>query len=437
MIIQGLHLVNFKRFPELELTLHPRFTLLAGDNASGKTSILDALAAAASIWLVDAEPKLRASGRHLSQRDIHREQILSGDRRQFRRQDFVSITASADLNPFHSISWTRKIRRSGSRTSNAEAKEMQQYVSQQVANDAAGEPTIFPALAYYGAGRAWLPSNVPKEPKQAVTLSHTRFDAYYDCFRERIRLSELVTWFRNETLTSLRQDGRFRPGYHAVRQVILRCLPGATDCWYDADLDDILVEFNEELHPFSELSAGQRVALALVADLAIRIVTLNAFLFESNGSSSPEELANRVLAGTPGLVLIDELDIHLHPDWQRRIAHDLQVCFPRIQFVCTSHSPQVIGELPKEMIRMLDGNTVYQPAHSFGLDSSRVLKEVMGSPERNEEAEKTIRKIFRLIDLAQYSDAKAKIKEAAQSLGDDDAEIIRARALLDFLETPI
>ena len=86
---------------------------------------------------------------------------------------------------------------------------------------------------------------------------------------------------------------------------------------------------------------------------------------------------------------------------------------------------------------MLDGNTVYQPAHSFGLDSSRVLKEVMGSPERNEEAEKTIRKIFRLIDLAQYSDAKAKIKEAAQSLGDDDAEIIRARALLDFLETPI
>ena len=437
VVIKHLHLVNFKRFADFELALHPKFTLLAGDNGSGKTSVLDALAAAATIWLVDAEPRLRAGGRHLATRDIHRVQDQTGDRRQFRRQEFVSVSAVADFGGEVTISWTRKIRRSGSRTSNAEAKEMLAWVAQHTQSDARGVPTLFPALAYYGAGRAWLPSNTPKEQKRNGNGTHTRFDAYHDCFRERIRLAELVTWFRNETLTSLRQNGKFRPGYHAVRQVILRCLPDSTDCWYDADLDDILVEIHKEVHPFSELSAGQRVTLALVADLAIRIVTLNAFLYEPALALSPELLASQVLECTPGLVLIDELDVHLHPDWQRRIAHGLQACFPLIQFVCTSHSPQVIGELPKEMVRMLVDDKAYVPVHSYGLDSSRVLREVMHSPDRNEDAEQILTEIFQLIDQEQYQAAKAKIAEAVQKLGEDDAEILRARALLDFLEFPV
>ena len=436
MVIRHLHLENFKRFADFELALHPRFTLLAGDNGSGKTSILDALAAAASIWLVDSEPRLRASGRHLSVRDIHRVQELQGDRRQFRRQEFVSVSAVADFGDEIFISWTRKIRRSGSRTSNAEAKEMLDYVRKRMSSDARGEATLFPVLAYYGAGRAWLPSNSPKESRPVSNGEHTRFDAYHDCFRERIRLSELVTWFRNETLSSLRQGGQFRPGYHAVRQVILRCLPGAADCWYDGDLDDILVEIRGEVHPFADLSAGQRVTLALVADLAIRMVTLNAFLFDSDESGPVEQLAGRVLSGTPGLVLIDELDVHLHPDWQRKVAHDLQACFPRVQFVCTSHSPQVIGELPKEMVRMLVGDKAHQPKHSFGLDSSRVLKEVMHSPDRNEAADRLLAEIFGLIDRMDFAEAKTKIGEAVRKLGEEDAEILRARALLDFLETP-
>jgi predicted ATP-binding protein involved in virulence len=437
MIITHLHLVNFKRFADFELELHPRFTLLAGDNGSGKTSVLDALAVVATIWLVDAEPKLRASGRHLSTRDIHRVQELMGDRRQFRRQEFVSVSAEADFSGGLKLEWTRKIRRSGSRTSNAEAKDMLKWVKQHFKTDARGEPVLFPVLAYYGAGRAWLPSNVTRDQKAAFNSSHTRFDAYHDCFRERIRLAELVNWFRNETLSSLRRNGKFRPGYHAVRQVILRCLPDSTDCWYDADLDDILVEINQQVHPFSELSAGQRVTLALVADLAIRIVTLNAFLYEPALELAPELLARQVLERTPGLVLIDELDVHLHPDWQRRIANDLQACFPLIQYVCTSHSPQVIGELPKEMVRILVDNKAYEPAHSYGLDSSRILKEVMHSPDRSEEADQVLQEIFQLIDQENYPAAKEKIAFAAQSLGAEDAELLRARALLDFLESPV
>ena len=82
-------------------------------------------------------------------------------------------------------------------------------------------------------------------------------------------------------------------------------------------------------------------------------------------------------------MLIDELDVHLHPRWQRRVATDLKSTFPRIQFVCTSHSPQVIGEVAPEEIRMLDDAALGRaPDQSYGLDSNAILEDVMGADSR-------------------------------------------------------
>ena len=97
--------------------------------------------------------------------------------------------------------------------------------------------------------------------------------------------------------------------------------------------------------PFTNLSAGQRTMLALVADLAIKMVTQNNYLVPEDDPAPTNGALPDVLAQTPGVVLIDELDVHLHPRWQRRVASDLKSTFPRIQFVCTTHSPQVIGEV--------------------------------------------------------------------------------------------
>src|SRR5580704_4094594 len=90
-----------------------------------------------------------------------------------------------------------------------------------------------------------------------------------------------------------------------------------------------------------------------------------------------------VLAKTPGVVLIDELDVHLHPSWQRRVAADLKSTFPRMQFVCTSHSPQVIGEVAPEEVRQLDEPADGRaPDQSYGLDSNAILEDVMGARSR-------------------------------------------------------
>src|SRR4029077_13948125 len=127
---------------------------------------------------------------------------------------------------------------------------------------------------------------------------------------------------------------------------------------------------------FSNLSAGQRMMLAMVADIAIKAVTQNNFLVNPSALATAfTEPTPRVLAETPGLVLIDELDVHLHPRWQRRVATDLKKTFPKIQFVCTSHSPQVIEELrPEEIIRLLPEGGYDVPAQSYGMDANWILQ---------------------------------------------------------------
>jgi predicted ATP-binding protein involved in virulence len=196
-----------------------------------------------------------------------------------------------------------------------------------------------------------------------------------------------------------------------------------------------VLSINGNAQPFDNLSAGQRMMLALIADLAIKAVTQNAFLLPPDELSPEDEPLPRVLRETPGLVLIDELDVHLHPNWQRRVATDLKETFPSIQFVCTSHSPQVIGEVKPEEVRLLEGGKVTTPTRSFGIDSSRVLEELMGATSRDESVETLVRQLFGSIDKEDFGAARMLLPEVEAQLGPDDPEVTRARTLMTFLES--
>ena len=401
--------------------MNPRFTLFAGENGSGKTTVLDALAVAAGIWLVEPpDTTLVSSGRNISPLEIRLEPEREGDRTQFRERRPVKVTATGRIGDTEPVTWTRQIRPTGTRTTNADAKQALTCIKALFARDGAGENVLCPILAYYGAGRAWLPSNarVPKEGNNGLAR---RWAAFYDCFSERIRPGELRSWFKREAIERGNQAGRWRPGFETVRDAILRCVPGAGDVWFDTDRDQIVLSIEGNAQPFDNLSAGQRMVMALVADLAIKAVTQNAYLSSKD-----------VLGRTPGLALIDELDVHLHPKWQRRVARDLKETFPSIQFVCTSHSPQVIGELLPEEIRCLEGTEVTTPARSFGIDSSRILEELMDTTPRNESVETLLSRLSDMIGRDDLDGARDLLPEVEAKLGPDDPEVTRARAMITF-----
>ena len=206
----------------------------------------------------------------------------------------------------------------------------------------------------------------------------------------------------------------------------MRCVEGAKSLFYDGRYDDLVIlldNYGPQL--FKNLSDGQRIMLTLVGDLASRAAILNP------------HLASGALRETPGVVMVDELDLHLHPKWQRRVIHDLEDTFPSIQFIATTHSPQLVGEVQPDEIRLLDGGETTTPPRSFGVDSSRVLEEVMGTRSRNGSVEDLLTRLFRSIDGEDFDCARRLLAEVEAKLGSDDPEVTRARALMTFLESPV
>lgn len=352
MRIDRLRIQNFKRFADHSLELHPRLTLLVGDNGAGKTTILDALAVAAGIWLVKPpDSMLTGSGRNILANEIRLDMKQGGDRPQFVECKPVSITATGEIAGQH-VQWCRQIRLRGSRTTNAEATKALRIVENHFSRDSEGKNIPSPVIAYYGAGRAWLPSRARSSTGLRARGPARRWEAFYDCFEERIRLGDLRIWFQREAIASANRAGRWRPGYEVVKHAIVRCVPDADDLWYDGDREEIVLSIEGHAQPFTNLSAGQRMMVALVADVATKAVMQNSCLV----SDAPVEADDvpPVLQQTPGMVLIDEIDVHLHPKWQRRVVRDLKETFPRVQFVCTSHSPFIIQSLEAGELQTLD-----------------------------------------------------------------------------------
>jgi predicted ATP-binding protein involved in virulence len=119
------------------------------------------------------------------------------------------------------------------------------------------------------------------------------------------------------------------------------------------------------------------------------------------------------------------------------VIHDLKAAFPSVQFIATTHSPQLVGEAQPDEIRLLDGGETTVPLRSFGIDSSRVLEEVMGAGSRDRSVETLLTQLFQAIDNEDFDNARGVLADVESKLGSDDPEVTRARALMTFLESKV
>jgi predicted ATP-binding protein involved in virulence len=167
-----------------------------------------------------------------------------------------------------------------------------------------------------------------------------------------------------------------------------------------------------------QLSDGERGILALVLDLAKRLSQANP------GLDNP-------LHDGKAVVLIDELDLHLHPRWQRTIIDKLTHTFPNCQFIATTHSPQIIGEVAPESIIMIEsGHPPYRPDQSLGMDTNWVLRYLMNTPERDAETKQKLASIADLIENEQYDKATEAIYTLRQQVG-EFTELVRLQTRID------
>lgn len=368
MRIDRLTVRSFKGFRNREFLLHPQFNLVAGINGTGKTSLLDALSVAAGSWLLGL--------RGMKHREISRDDVRlevfgltkgrSSDAR-WEAQYPCSVEASGVVQG-KKLTWARQLKGPSARTTQIESKPIQELSAAADRLLRAGKDTLLPLIGYYRTGRLW---NAPKEDARIRDEAFlrrkeetSRVAGYLHCLDPRLSVADLVHWIARQQWITF-QKGAEQPAFRTVRRALIGCIDSAENLWFDPKFGEVVIAINGQgVQPFNNLSDGQRCMLALVGDIAQRAVRLNP------------HLGGTALKKTPGIVLIDELDLHLHPKWQRRVVEDLRRTFPQIQFVASTHSPFLIQSLRSgEELIVLDG----EPTANLGnMGLEEIARGIMG-----------------------------------------------------------
>ena len=414
MRLERLKLQNFKCFADLELTFHPSFTVVAGVNGSGKTSVLEAVRLVLDL-LIKA-PSNKIADIPQSAPRIVREQ--HGEELRF--ETVLPITISCDLSlgdgeQSHSLTlcsnarepiWDKSV-----------CPNLQQFV--QVA------PAILPQSIqlYYPAARLWLgDKQSPINWNNVVAQPDSRNMASDSWQNASSSIDALLSWLLKQELIRF-QEKQETLGLQMARRALLTMMPEAESIEVSAREGQPVIRFKDgAVQPFGNLSDGQKTIFALTTDIARRMCLLNP------------EYDDEVLTKTSGIIAIDELDVHLHPKWQRRIAHTLQNTFPAIQFICASHSPQILGELPPESVLLLQDSCAVHPTQSLGLDTSTVLSMVMDAEPLNRDVADEYDAVRDLIDKEDYDQAKLRISKLREKLRGSTKEIEQMERLIQRIE---
>jgi predicted ATP-binding protein involved in virulence len=279
----------------------------------------------------------------------------------------------------------------------------------------------FPVAVYYPVNRSVFDIFIDS----SQDFNFNQFSANKNSVSSKnINFKDFFEWFRNrEDLEGelLRDNATYQDDQlKAVRQSITSILPDFSGLRVRRSPLRMTVEKQNQELIINQLSDGEKCLLALVGDLARRLAIANP------GLSDP-------LQGT-GVVLIDEIELHLHPGWQYEIIPALTRTFPNCQFIVTTHSPIVLSQVKPEGIFCLekkDGKVIaYHPDSSYGRDSNRILEDLMGVPERPQVFKDRLRELFRFIDEGNLDKAKELQHQLEESIGSDEPEFARADILI-------
>ena len=379
MRVDRLKLKNFRCYSELNIDFDSKLTVIVGENGRGKTAIFDALAIALEPYL----HTFHVQGRNIVQKDVRRVPVYAEDGIHIARMEnkypvAIQLEGCA-LNK--KMSCTRILQQDGTRID--EAEDLLSNGERLCAEMKQHHATLLPAFAYYGTSRIWVDSNLMNTYDNSLDDRNT---GYEECLEPSSSYNTFGKWY-SSVMQSLENDKLPDDDNKqtcllvrdAVQQAIDACLAstGLHDLYYNFKLDAFVVS-----HPdtgemiVDDLSDGFRSILSMVADLAYRMVRLNPFL------------GRRAILDTPGIVLIDEIDMHLHPSWQQTVLLDLQKAFPKVQFIVTTHSPQVLGSVPPDSIRVLEWEKefvgVRRVNFSLGATSYQILQDIQNVQPRSE-----------------------------------------------------
>ena len=453
MEIKKFRMQNVGRFESIDVELAPtsniasNVTIFVGNNGSGKTSILKGLSTSLS-WFVARIKKEKGIGSHIP------EQVILNKKSTATidiciQDDSANISnrySNADDYTYHwTIAKTRKARKSAASSSLNDATALAEFYKNHLERN---DKASLPLIAFYPVERVVL--DIPLKIKGKHNFF--QIDGYDNSLNQGVDFRRFFEWFReredteNESgipeemfqklqtmlekdsdvwkkLSKLKASSRDRQ-LTAVRNAISIFMPGFSNLKVRRKPRlHMSIDKGDETFNVLQLSQGEKSLMALVGDIARRLAMMNP------GLENPLE--------GDGVVLIDEVDMHLHPSWQRDIVSRLTNTFPNCQFVLTTHSPLVISDCKDVLVYSLDNGELDTLPSQYGADANTVLINVMDTHARNEKINEKLNDLYDLINDKKVDEARNLLNRLVRLLPDSNIELMKAKLMLKKRELEI
>ena len=412
MRIKEINIQNFKGIINNTYPFNPKFTVLIGDNGTGKSSILDAISIALGTVLMRTQASFGINGRKT--RPLLKNEI----RKKMVSPENIELTdvelSGQFIHQGKEIDWERSQPKTSKGLSYRNAKKLIHIGKEFV--EKIEIKTNLPLIAYHSTAR--LAGEI-HGGKTAYEKIGSRLDGYYACLDPRSIRQKFMSWFKTFEDSALKFN-KDKTLYYAFTNALVSIVPEWQEVRFHWGLDDMVGKQKDGTWlPLSDLSDGYRSTIRLAADIAYRAIKLNPHL----GINAVKE--------TEGIVLIDEIDMHLHPKWQQRIVSDLKKTFPKLQFIVTTHSPFIVQSLKADEVLNLDENKIDEHPDTMSLEQNAIF---MGVETKNSvlfnKKEKTAIEYLKILNQDSTKDGLEKLDELIETSTDP---VFKAKLQLERL----
>ena len=408
MILKNIQFSNYSGLRDGQIDFDRHLTVISGKNGSGKTSLLKTVSIVVS-WIIARIKSEKGNGTY-----IPADSITNG---------YQDAMIEAVFDEIGSVRIPNKAKSGLTKTYVLDLDGIKQYAGGiRQAIEATNFKCSIPIFAFYGVKRAVIDIPLRIRNKEEELL-----DTYNDCLNGAANFRDFFMWFRNQE--DLENEMRVRPAtagdrftreLDAFRNAMKIFLPDYTDIHIRRRPLRMVVKKQGTEVNVSQLSDGEKIYLALIGDLCRKLVLANPTMDDP-------------LQGE-GIVMIDEIDLHLHPKWQGEFATRLTTVFPNIQFIVTTHSPQVLNRVPATSVRALNDGKVNHVDYSYGLPSGIILKDIMDlEHEQPEEIEKALDAVYGALRDGDLHSAKSRYA-SIRSQVPYHPDLVRIQKIIDRAE---
>lgn len=416
MIIQNIRIQNFRGIENKELEFKTGFNLIKGENGRGKTSILEAIAVGLGGFVAGFDG---VSTRHFSKQEIRKEYLLLGDGSYDEKLIMpIKVEVEAHVGG-EDFKWARN--RSSIKASRSTIQPRSICKKAEALSQA--ENMELPIISYQSAGRVW--SQKREKSENIFRKNYFRTAGYVDALMDASNIKLLLNWCAKMEQVSWQKNKKIAE-YEAVKHVVedfMACMNqgGKYEVFYDKQTEGLMFKKDDSILPVEDLSAGYQSLVWMVFDIAYRMAILN-----------PDKKEH--ISETSGVVLIDEIDMHLHPKWQWNIVDALRKVFPNVQFIATTHAPILFASAKNIWIIDIENEEVSYSVSHYGLDINTALKVYQETEEVRPEVQKKVDEFYDMLSRENYAEAERLLNELEAETAPSHPLLVKMRTAYE-LET--